>query len=156
MTQQPFFYNNVSKIWEPLLGLPNKPCVYAFSTTNVTLTDNQVCTFQNAVVNIGNCYVPATSTFTAPIAGRYLVMAKILTMNNASAADCRIAINGVRQDAYSGYAINPAVLTTHKQGHVYGIVNLAKSDSIQIRTTGTIDFYGSASAGHTSLNISLL
>jgi hypothetical protein len=41
-------------------------------------------------------------------------------------------------------------------GHVYGIVSLAANDTIQIRAIGTVSFYGSVSAGHSSLNIHLI
>jgi hypothetical protein len=131
------------------------PAMYAFSTVATSITDNGVLTFQNAVVNNGSHYNTGNSTFTAPVAGRYLVMAKILTNNDSGAADCRIAINGVRQDVYAGYSFNAGVVSSHKQGHVYGIVSLAANDTIQIRATGTVSFYG-AGAGHSSLNIHLL
>jgi hypothetical protein len=138
-----------------IVTAPSQPAVYAFSTVARSVADNGVLTFQNAVVNNGGYYNAGTSTFTAPVAGKYLVMAKILTNNDSGASDCRIAINGVKQEAYAGYSVNAGVLSTHKQGHVYGIVNLAAYDTIQIRATGTVSFYG-AGAGHASLNIHLI
>jgi hypothetical protein len=134
----------------------NVPAVYAFSNSGSSITDDGVLPFNNAVFNNGNHYNASTSTFTAPVAGKYLVMCKILTNNDSGAADSRIAVNGSRLSAYAGYAVNSGVITTHKQGHIYGIVSLNANDTIQIRAQGTVSFYSNPSTGHSSLNIHLI
>jgi hypothetical protein len=134
----------------------NVPAVYAFSNSGSSITDNGVLPFNNAVFNNGNHYNASTSTFTAPVAGKYLVMCKILTNNDSGAADSRIAVNGSRLPAYAGYAVNSGVITSHKQGHIYGIVSLNANDTIQIRAQGTVSFYSNPSTGHSSLNIHLI
>jgi hypothetical protein len=134
----------------------NVPAVYAFSNSGSSITDNGVLPFNNAVFNNGNHYNASTSTFTAPVAGKYLVMCKILTNNDSGAADSRIAVNGSRLPAYAGYAVNAGAITSHKQGHIYGIVSLNANDTIQIRAQGTVSFYSNSSTGHSSLNIHLI
>jgi hypothetical protein len=130
------------------LTTPQHPAWYAHSTTNVTYTNNQRLTFQSVSVNRTNSYNSSTSRFTCTSPGLYFVQARILTQNNTSAADCRIAINDVAREAYAGYAVNGGVINSHKQGHVSGVVSLSFGDTVSIVATGTIDFYGASSAGH--------
>ena len=145
-----FLINSAGKI-----TMPEIPAVYAFNTTNTTVADNGVIIYNSAYLNNGNHYNATTSTFTAPVAGRYFVIAKVLTFNDSGASDLRIAVNGTRVDAYAGYSLVAGVVSTYKQGHVHGVVSLAANDTIQIRSVGSVSFYG-ATAGHTSLSIHLI
>jgi hypothetical protein len=138
------------------ITMPAIPAVYAFSNVGSSITDDGVLPFNSVVFNNGSHYNASTSTFTAPVTGRYLVMCKILTNNDSGAADSRIAVNGSRLSSYAGYAVNSGVITSHKQGHIYGIVNLSANDTIQIRAQGTVSFYSNATTGHSSLNIHLI
>lgn len=135
--------------------LPYQPALYAYNNVYYSKTDNQIITFNNAVVNRASRYNTATSEFLVAQDGAYFVAAKVLTQNNQSACDMRIARNGLRIDAYAGYALNFGAINGYKQGHINGVVQCVAGDSISIRSVGNIDVFGSAS-GHTSLSIFFL
>lgn len=135
---------------------PSQPAVYAHNSGSYTLTDNQVLRFDVVHINRGGHYNGTNSEFTAPLAGLYYVHCQVLTQYNATASDLRIAVNNVRVDAYSGYSLVGGVLSSHKQGHVQGIVSLTAGQYISIKSVGTIDFYGNSGAGHSSLLIHFL
>lgn len=135
---------------------PNQPAVYAHNSNSYTVTDNQTLRFDVVSINRGSHYNGTNSEFSCPLDGLYYVHCQVLTQYNASASDLRIAVNNVRVDAYSGYGLVGGVLSSHKQGHVQGIVSLTAGQYISIKAVGTIDFYGNPGAGHSSLLIHYL
>lgn len=140
---------NLATAVETVLSTP-RIAWYAYKSSSVTMTDNQRITFTTAVVNVGSHYSTATSLFTCPVDGNYFVQARILTANNTSAAELRLGKNNVKQSAYSGFALNSGVLSSHKQGHVSGVMSCVAGDVLSVITHGNIDVYGSVSDGHTA------
>lgn len=135
---------------------PNQPAVYAHNSNSYTVTDNQTLRFDVVSINRGGHYSGTNSEFYAPVSGLYYVHCQVLTQYNSTASDMRIAVNNVRVDAYSGYSFVYGVVSSHKQGHVQGIVSLTGGQYISIKSVGTIDFYGNTTAGHSSLLIHYL
>jgi hypothetical protein len=138
------------------IRMPYQPAVYAFANAYTALADNATIPFASVGVNRGSHWNTSTSLFTAPVTGSYYVHGQILTPNDTSPCDMRIAINGTKNDAYCGYSVNNGVLNSHKQGHIQGVVSVSAGDTISIKTSGAYTIYGNAGAGHTSLVIFLL
>jgi len=112
--------------------MPYQPAFYAGISSGYTISSGQtgVLTFNNVIFNVGNHYNSSTSTFTAPISGRYMFITSVgSTGGMASSSYLGIAfrVNGTTQNAQwqnspSGYQV---------QKHMQ-IFNLVANDTVTV------------------------
>lgn len=114
--------------------------VNAQSLTGVfqTITD-----LSNEVSDTNNSYDPATSTFTVPIAGHYLLMGLVTTQTAAQNLIAHITVNG--NDTLGGEQVSATTL----RATVSGVRYLGVNDLVQLKAsvTGTVVINGATFEG---------
>lgn len=111
--------------------MPTQPCFFAFKTDETSLSQGNKIPFQSAPVNIGSHYNTSTSRFTAPIAGRYLIQAKVQFASGSSSvyAGINLTLNGaIYSESYSSQYTNNA----HIVPVVCVILQLNAGDYVEI------------------------
>lgn len=111
--------------------MPYQPCFFAFKTDETSLSQGNKIPFQSAPVNIGSHYNTSTSRFTAPIAGRYLIQAKVQFASGSSSvyAGINLTLNGaIYSESYSSQYTNNA----HIVPVVCVILQLNAGDYVEI------------------------
>ena len=123
----------------------NGPLFLAGKVGTQSLTGNfQIITdLTYEAYDTNNSYDTATSTFTAPIAGYYLLMGLVTTQTQAQNLVAHISVNG--NDAFAGEQVSATTLRANASGIRY----LAVNDLVQLRAsvTGTVVITGATFEG---------
>jgi hypothetical protein len=132
--------------------MPYQPVVQLGRNTGYTTTGS-VIPWNVVFTNIGNHYNTATGTFTAPVAGNYLVNIMVMSESSSSSMDIGIVVNGNANDNRlvpytTGYG-------QHTQSSGSAILRLNANDTIYARlNSGSI--YGGANGRHGAFGIALI
>jgi hypothetical protein len=112
-------------------------------TQSLTGVYQTITDLSNEVHDTNNSYDPATSTFTVPIAGYYLLMGLVTTNTAAQNLIAQITVNG--NDLLSGEQVSATTL----RAVVSGIRYLAVNDLVQLKAsvTGTVLITGATFEG---------
>ena len=112
-------------------------------TQSLTGVYQTITDLSNEVHDTNNSYDPATSTFTVPIAGYYLLMGLVTTQTAAQNLAAQITVNG--NDLLSGEQVSATTL----RAVVSGIRYLAVNDLVQLKAsvTGTVVITGATFEG---------
>jgi hypothetical protein len=113
------------------------------NTQSLTGVYQTITDLSNEVHDTNNSYDPATSTFTVPIAGYYLLMGLVTTNTAAQNLIAQITVNG--NDLLSGEQVSATTL----RAVVSGIRYLAVNDLVQLKAsvTGTVLITGATFEG---------
>jgi hypothetical protein len=130
--------------------MPGQPAFYAYKTAYQTSTiSGSTIAFTNAVLNRGNDYNTSTSRFTAPVAGVYFFICRLLSPNDGTSLDIRFGVDGVMLHAYSGYGSN--AVTGHKQAMLQAPIYLSANQFVEVKFfSGSESAYGSPTYGHSA------
>ena len=112
-------------------------------TQSLTGVYQTITDLSNEVHDTNNSYDPATSTFTVPIAGYYLLMGLVTTQTAAQNLAAQITVNG--NDFLTGEQVSATTLRAVVSGIRYLVVN----DLIQLKAsvTGTVVITGATFEG---------
>jgi hypothetical protein len=112
------------------------PIFLAAKVVTQSLTGNNqiINDLSNEVYDTNNSYAPATSTFTVPISGYYLLMGLVTTNTVAQNLIAQIFVNGI--DTIGGEQVSATTL----RAAVSGVRLLVVGDLVQLRAsvTGTV------------------
>ena len=142
----------------------SQPSVYAHLTSVTSVSNNNQIIFDYARHNIGSHYNTSTGQFTAPISGRYLIMASFLKNSSdttANVLNINVSVNGTDIGNSVYVDNNYAGMSGYLQCHVYSVLSVSQNDSIQLtnRSGITRTFFGNTAGGsnnQTYLSIHLL
>lgn len=111
---------------------PSQPSFFVWSNYASGGGPSGVYVFSNVDNNVGNGYSTSTGRFTAPVAGRYLMMTGILSRGGGAAINIQIRKNGtsvaVAEDSRSG-GFGEANITI--------VLNLAAGDYVDVNASQT-------------------
>jgi hypothetical protein len=142
------------------VSLPSQPHVYAWGTLNQDIaTSTDVKLTWSEQIDIGNNF--ASSTFTAPVDGKYLVYASILMQQTADFLeteywDLKIWVNAA---GYHHRRIFPKAVMHYPMNDITAIVDLDANDTLDIRTfhtSGVTEQIYMSTGLFSYLNISLI
>jgi len=115
--------------------MPYQPAFMAGSNSSVvTLSGGTVLPFNLISFNIGNHFNTSTSTFTAPIAGRYLFTFQVYNNSN-NQASVTLVVNGTEVDAGSDkypFIFIPSGMANNTHTS-QGILNLNANDAVKVQ-----------------------
>ena len=130
--------NNLDRIVIDSAGrvtMPYQPAFMAGSNSSVvTLSGGTVLPFNLISFNIGNHFNTSTSTFTAPIAGRYLFTFQVYNNSN-NQASVTLVVNGTEVDAGSDkypFIFIPSGMANNTHTS-QGILNLNANDAVKVQ-----------------------
>jgi len=141
---------------------PYQVSAYAYANNQViaTVTETFV-TFNNAPINDGNAFNTSTHRFTAPVAGKYLVLAQCEMQGTPQEVHCGIFVNGT-SDAGQGI-VNPysqsgnkSASTSQDSSFRNAVLKLVAGDYIQIKTYHNSGSSATLSGDRTQIHVYLL
>ena len=115
--------------------MPSQPYVRAIVTNNATYTSgfNDIA-FNSVSDNVGSHYNSSTYTFTAPVAGNYLVQAQCQITSQIDNGSWAFNLGIYKNNAlYTGTYQSPTISKTYMKHSVVGIVKMAVSDYVNIK-----------------------
>lgn len=118
--------------------MPYQPAFYAYPSASTSYTANNPFIFNVIVENEGGGYNASNGRFTAPVAGRYMIIFHGLTDSNSVQCDFRVYINGSSPNYYGGYAGN---WSGHKPSHGTWVIRLNAGDYVDMRAVADTFIY---------------
>ena len=111
--------------------------------TNAAYINTSPIPFPNVVQNVGNGYNNSNYTFTAPVAGTYLIHCHIGLTQGASGASVYpyLAINGSNH-FYTYHAINASAVASNC--NMTQLLVLAANDTVKLNFYGTGNYYNNS------------
>ena len=141
---------------------PYQVSAYAYANNqSIATTTETFVTFNNAPINDGKAFNTSTHRFTAPIAGKYLVLAQVEMSGSPQEVHCGIFVNGT-SDAGQG-VVNPysqsgnkVATTAQDSSFRNAVLKLVAGDYIQIKTYHNSGGNATLSGDRTQIHVYLL
>ena len=119
--------DNSGRVTKPL-----QPAFHVDYDGNATVADNNVLTYPNVILNVGNHYSTTTGKFTAPVAGNYLIYWDSIGGAVADTFRFKIQKNESQYNDATQLRIQTAANNVYGNGTKVEIIPLAANDNLRI------------------------
>jgi hypothetical protein len=124
---------------------PQQPAFKAnYSGSGFTVSSDSKITHNREIFDVGGCFNPSNSRFTAPVAGKYLMLLNIIYRGNYTNAWTEFYLNGSKATNQGGrmHFTNNEGATWHSI-YLTHIFDLSANDYIEVYNGGTnVEYHG--------------